>query len=82
MEDHLPGSSLGETFTAMLREQFERLRRGDRFWYERVLCKDLISAVKATTLADIIERNTGFSLRFFRLKFITTSVVDFKSDLI
>src|SRR5690606_25022548 len=32
-EDHLPGSSMGETFSFIIIDQFQRLRDGDRFWY-------------------------------------------------
>ena len=31
-EKHLPGSSLGETFTRIIVDQFARLRDGDRYW--------------------------------------------------
>ena len=34
-EDHLPGALVGETFHAILVDQFRRLRDGDRYWYER-----------------------------------------------
>jgi hypothetical protein len=33
-EDHLPGASVGPLVAAGYRLQFERLRDGDRFWYE------------------------------------------------
>ncbi|MCA9048502.1 MAG: hypothetical protein KDA89_07220 [Planctomycetaceae bacterium] len=58
-EDHVAGSSVGETFRTILADQFTRLRDGDRFWYENVLSGDLLARVKSTTLADVIERNTG-----------------------
>lgn len=32
-EDHLAGSSMGELFTAVIRDQFSRLRDGDRLFY-------------------------------------------------
>lgn len=31
-EDHVPGALVGETFHAILTDQFVRLRDGDRFW--------------------------------------------------
>lgn len=60
-EDHLPGSSMGETFTAIIIDQFERLRDGDRFWYENVFSGDALKEIDGTTLADVIERNSDIS---------------------
>ncbi|QDU09920.1 peroxidase family protein [Gimesia aquarii] len=60
-EDHLPGSSMGETFTAIIIDQFERLRDGDRFWYENVFSGDALKEINGTTLADVIERNSDIS---------------------
>lgn len=57
-EDHVQGSSLGEFMQTVLVDQFERLRDGDRFWYENVLSNREIAAVESTTLADVITRNT------------------------
>lgn len=57
-EDHVPGSSMGETFTAIIVDQFERLRDGDRFWYENVFSGDALREIDNTTLADVIERNS------------------------
>ncbi len=36
-EPHVPGAMVGETFRAILADQFERLRDGDRFWYRGYL---------------------------------------------
>ena len=58
-EDHLDGTSMGETFTSIIVDQFERLRAGDRFWYENVLDGEELRAIENTSLSDIIERNTG-----------------------
>ncbi|QDU50715.1 peroxidase family protein [Gimesia panareensis] len=60
-EDHLPGSSMGETFTAIIVDQFERLRDGDRFWYENVFSGETLHQINSTTLADVIERNSDIS---------------------
>lgn len=60
-EDHLPGSSMGETFTTIIIDQFERLRDGDRFWYENVFSGDALKEIDGTTLADVIERNSDIS---------------------
>lgn len=60
-EDHLPGSSMGETFTAIIIDQFVRLREGDRFWYQSSLPNNLVQQIENTTLADIIRRNTDIT---------------------
>lgn len=33
-EDHVNGGLVGETFFTILKDQFTRLRDGDRFWYQ------------------------------------------------
>jgi peroxidase len=58
-EDHLNGASVGPLFGAILVDQFERLRDGDRFWYERDLSGQALRQVRSTTLADVISRNTS-----------------------
>jgi len=58
-EKHLPGSSLGATFTRIIVDQFTRLRDGDRYWYQNVLPATLVADIQRTTLADIIARNSG-----------------------
>ena len=62
-EDHVRDSSLGAFFTRILVEQFERSRRGDRFWFENdpAFSRDEREGLKHTRLADIIRRNTGIS---------------------
>lgn len=60
-EKHLPGSSMGATFTKILVDQFMRLRDGDRYWYQNVLPADAVRAVQNTRLADVIRRNTGLT---------------------
>jgi hypothetical protein len=60
-EDLLPGASVGALTAAGYRKQFDRLRDGDRFWYERDPAFDdaEVSDLRSTRLADIIRRNTG-----------------------
>ena len=60
-EDHLPGSSMGELFTEIIVDQFERIRDGDQFWYENVFRGRRLDEIENTTLADVIERNTGIT---------------------
>ncbi|PIR54321.1 hypothetical protein COU75_01580 [Candidatus Peregrinibacteria bacterium CG10_big_fil_rev_8_21_14_0_10_42_8] len=57
-EDHLAGSSLGETITTILKNQFTRIRDGDRFWYENYFTGSDLLEIQSTTLKDVIERNT------------------------
>ena len=57
-EDHIAGSSLGETFTTILKNQFTRIRDGDRFWYENYFTGSDLLEIQSTTLKDVIERNT------------------------
>ncbi len=52
------GGLVGETFSVILRDQFERLRDGDRFWYENYLSPSAVLWVENQTLARIIRRNT------------------------
>ncbi|MCA9230116.1 MAG: hypothetical protein KDA57_05665 [Planctomycetales bacterium] len=60
-EAHLASASVGPLVAAGYRAQFERLRDGDRFWYENDPSFSLeeVAALSQTTLADIIRRNTG-----------------------
>lgn len=57
-EDHLPGASMGITAARLLREQFEKLRDGDRYWYERDLSGDRLRRIQNTRLAEVIQRNS------------------------
>jgi hypothetical protein len=58
-EDHVPGASVGELIYTVLVDQFERIRDGDRFWYQHVFGGEELRKIENTTLADVIERNTG-----------------------
>ncbi|WOO41230.1 peroxidase family protein [Rubellicoccus peritrichatus] len=57
-EDHVEGALVGETLQAVLGDQFERLRDGDRFWYQRYLPRRWVNMVERQTLSEIIRRNT------------------------
>jgi len=56
-EPQLPGALVGELFFVILKDQFQRLRDGDRFWYE--LQPFLTGWVERQTLSEIIRRNTS-----------------------
>lgn len=58
-EKPVQGGLIGDTFRAIVIDQFERTRGGDRFWYENLYSGAALRELKRTTLADIIERNTG-----------------------
>lgn len=59
-ENPFNGGLVGETFHCIIRDQFQRLRDGDRFWYQKpgVFSKSQLAELESTTLADIIVRNT------------------------
>jgi hypothetical protein len=73
-EDHVPGAMVGETFFTVLRDQFQRLRDGDRFWYENSLPASLLDMVKGQTLAQVIRRNTGMESEIQEHVFIVPTV--------
>jgi hypothetical protein len=58
-EPHREGAFVGETLYRVIREQFVRLRDGDRFWYEVYLPRPMIQEVEELTLSRIIQLNTG-----------------------
>lgn len=60
-EEHLPNASMGELGVAIVADQFERLRDGDSFWYTKTMTRQEAKAIAATTLADVIKRNTQIS---------------------
>ncbi len=61
-EEHIRGGVVGQTFWAVLFEQFDRLQEGDRFYYlNRVEEFDFYDTVENQSFADIIARNTGLT---------------------
>ncbi|HEX4997502.1 MAG TPA: peroxidase family protein [Terriglobia bacterium] len=58
VERDMPGMIVGETLRAILMDQFERSRCGDRFFYTRYLSSEELKQVRAMRLSDIIKRNT------------------------
>ncbi|HYT92262.1 MAG TPA: peroxidase family protein [Gemmataceae bacterium] len=73
-EDHVAGSSLGPLFQRILVDQFQRLRDGDRLWYQRVFSGSQLSQFEHTTLADIIRRNTTTTNLQDNVFFFRTSI--------
>jgi peroxidase len=60
-EDHVPGSSVGELIQTVLVDQFQRIRAGDRFWYQNVFAGPQLQEIENTSLADVIRLNTGIA---------------------
>ena len=58
-EDHSPNSSLGPLAIAIIKDQFQRVRDGDRFWYELIYAGKELQEIRQTKLADVIRRNTS-----------------------
>lgn len=57
-EDHLRGASVGELLGTVIVDQFQRLRDGDRFWYQHSFSGRQLQQIDHTRLSDVIERNT------------------------
>jgi heme peroxidase len=57
-EPHVPGAIVGPTFQAIIAEQFDALRTGDRFfWLNQDFDKETAAMISQMTLANIIQRN-------------------------
>ena len=63
-EAHVNGGMVGETFNAILSDQFIRSRDGDRFFYESNLDDLLLidSEFESTLMSDIILRNSEMTV--------------------
>lgn len=61
VEDHVSGAAVGPLLIKILKDQFERLRDGDRFFFEndQALSTGEKQTIRETTLSDIILRNTN-----------------------
>jgi peroxidase len=59
-ENHAPGAEVGETFQAIIADQFTRLRNGDQFfWQNEGFNQQTSQMISQTTLAAIISRTTN-----------------------
>jgi peroxidase len=56
-EDHVPGTLVGALMFTIIKDQFERLRDGDRFWYQNVFSGAELAELESTTLAAVLQRN-------------------------
>ena len=76
-EDPVDGGNLGELITASTRDQFHRLRAGDRFWFENgQFDDDELEEIRGTRFADVIRRNTNISYRYSTAFFVPSSQLD------
>ncbi|MEM8933999.1 MAG: peroxidase family protein, partial [Acidobacteriota bacterium] len=57
-EDPVRNGLVGPLWRAVLAEQFEALRDGDRFWYERTFSGGELRDLQSTRLSDVVRRNT------------------------
>ena len=57
-ETHERGAMVGQTFQAILVDQFTRLRDGDPDFYTHRFSGNTLVEIDTTTLADVIRRNT------------------------
>jgi hypothetical protein len=73
-EAHVSGGSLGQTFTRIIADQFQRLRDGDRFFYLNQFRGQQLWAIQNTSLADIIERNSTTTNLQSNVFFFHTSI--------
>ena len=69
-EDHIPGTTLGQLFTAVFQNHYQATRDGDRFWWEQPGVLDptdyerdceLHREVAALDFGDFLARNTGLA---------------------
>lgn len=58
-EDHVAGAMVGETWLTIIRDQFVRMRDGDRFFYRAYLPQPLVDYVNGMTLSRVIRANTS-----------------------
>lgn len=57
-EDIVDGALVGELIQTICWKQFENIRNGDRFWYQKMFSGSELTEIENTKLSDIIRRNT------------------------
>jgi peroxidase len=59
-EQHASGAVVGPTFQAIIADQFQALREGDRFfWQNQGFDQQTAAMISSTTLTDIMKRDTA-----------------------
>lgn len=63
-EDHMPEAMFGNTIMAIMEDQFQRLRDGDRFFYlnDEAFSDEEKLEITNTSFRDLIMRNTGIDV--------------------
>lgn len=63
VEDHVIDGAVGPLFCAIIKDQFERIRDGDRFWYKinPNISEDVIKMIEKTKLSDVIDQTCEFT---------------------
>lgn len=63
VEDHVMGAAVGPLFCAIIKDQFERIRDGDRFWYEinPNISTDVIKMIQKIKFSDVIDQTCEFA---------------------
>jgi hypothetical protein len=69
-EDHYNGGLCGELIFTILRDQFTRLRDGDRFWYQTYMPASFVRHIEQQPLSEIIRRNTSIGSELPRNVFV------------
>jgi peroxidase len=62
-EDNSENEIFGSLVSQALKDQFWRLRAGDRYWYQNILTAKDIKEIDSTKLSDIIEHSGHSNLR-------------------
>jgi hypothetical protein len=60
-EDHVPDAIVGVTAYSVIKDQFERIRDADRFWYQIQFEGAQLEEIENTRLSDVILRNTSLT---------------------
>ena len=61
-EDKIGSSIVGSLYSLILNSNFQRIRDGDRFWFENnQFSNDELKEILDTRFADIIKRNTDLT---------------------